>query len=382
MSSIVIRYLIIAAIIIIVRIVIAYYKRNKKGVTVLGLEMAKADEKEKQRIETGNYNSSPLPDYDYRKWKNEQSLINPVENELDLIITNLCIEFANDNESNRSEIRKSLSQNNIYTLLEFAKRATIFAIRKNEEKYIYKGFVAISMIESERCDFRDVLVTLSFLNHATQKLDLNIKEVFDNTIQFSEQSTGNLVKGFNERSEKAKSTQTMGGYVEIDTPYGIGFVNTYYKKYNPKKNLVKILFEISIYLAKDKYENGEITVGSDIDAIWLGARNDKNIEVLSAKATGCAFIRSILKEELDVKSSEQYLYVYLTEFSDLDILDTLKEKANNNNSSNFAWLCFSENNLLCMIIQRSVRHGVKDYETNESLKRFKDNFRKIIKAHN
>jgi hypothetical protein len=374
------KFLIIALIVIIVRIVIYYLKENKKGVTVLGREIAAADEKERQKIESGNYKKSPLPNFDYRKWEDEQSLINPIENELDLIITNLCIEFSNSDESKRNEIRTSLSQDNIYTLLEFTKRATIFSIRK-EEKYIYHGFTTVSMIESERCDFRDVLVTLSFLNHAIQKMNLNAEKIFEKTIQLSEHNTANLVKGFYERPHKSKNIETMGGFVETDTPYGIGYVNTHYKKYNPQKNLVKILFEMSDYLSRDKYRNGEITTGSDIDTFWFGAQDDKNIERLNAKANGCAFIRFILKEGLSVDTSEQYLYIYLTEFKDLNILNTLVGISNHNNSSNFASLCFAEDSILCMVIERSIRQGVKDYETNESLKRFEIALREIINSH-
>jgi hypothetical protein len=377
------KYLIIAAIVIIVRIIIFLYRknRNQPRVTILGREIAAGDEKEKQRIVTGNFKESPLHGLSYRNWKDEQSLINPVKNELDLTIINLCKKFINGDESIRTEIRNSLSQEDIYTLIEFIKRATVFAIRNKETGYINNGFTAVSMIETERCDFRDVWVVLSFLNYGLKKFNADNKEIYEETMQRAEQKTAGLIKNFFERALKSKNVKGPDGYMEVQTPYGSGFVHTYLKKYSPKKDIVKMLFEISDYLSKDKYENGEIVVGSDIDAIWFGARNDKNIERLNAKANGCAFIRATLKESLDVNNGEQDLYVYLTEFNDLDILNILKGKAESNTSSSFAWLCFSEDNLLCMVIQRSVRHGVKDYETNESLKRLEDGLREIIAAN-
>ena len=374
------NYLIIGASVIVIRIIISLLlgKDKKERVIVLGREIAAADEKERQRIKAGNHKESPLPDYNYRKWKDEQSLINPAENELDASITQLCTAFISADENKKEEIRKSLNQDNIYTLLEFVKRKTVFAIRQKEPKHISNGFTAISMIESERCDYRDVSVTISFLDHGIQKLNLTSADFFENAFELSEQQTAGLMKGYYERSKKNKKIERAGGYVEIETPYGTGFVNTYFRKYNPEKNLVKILFEISDYLSKDKYKKGEITIGSDIDAVWFGERGNKNIERLNAKANGCAFVRSTLKEGLHIKSNEQVLHVFLTEFSNLNILHALKEKAENNKSSSFAWLCFSEDNLLCMVIQRATREGVEDYESNESLKRFEDGLRKII----
>ena len=159
-------------IIVLIAIQIWNAYKDKTKTTILGQEMSDATEMEKKRIEAGNLLPSPLPDYDYSKWADEQSLIDPIENELDLKIIELCTTFKTYDADKRKETINSLSQDNIYTLLEFSKRATIFGIRKKDQSYIENGFIAIAMTDAERCDYRDLLVSLSFLNFGLQKLSL------------------------------------------------------------------------------------------------------------------------------------------------------------------------------------------------------------------
>lgn len=365
---------------VIIALVIWNSNRNKRGTIVLGKEMADASEKERQRIEAGNFSQSPLPDFDYSKWPNEQSLINPTKNELDLKIIELCSNFNKYDEGKRNEVRKSFTQDDIYTLLEFSKRATLFGVRKKEPSYIYNGLVAVSMIETERCDYRDVLVALSFLNFGVQKLNLITSTVFEDATKLSEEKTGKLIKEFSEQNTKNKSLEVMGGYTAIETSNGISFIETNYKKYNPEKNLAKILFDISDYVSGDKYHTGQITTGEEIASIWLSANNDKKIEKIISKATGCASLSTGLRNEFHPKSDMQMLLIYLAEFKENQSPQVLTEQVNNNMPTTFSRLSFVEDNIFCVVIQRATIINGEDFETNKSLKRFETPIREIIKT--
>lgn len=365
---------------VIIALVIWNSNKNKKGTVVLGKEMADASEKERQRIEAGSFSQSPLPDFNYSKWSNEQSLINPIENELDLKIIELCIDFNKYDEGKRNEVRKSITQDNIYTLLEFSKRATLFGVRKKEPTYIHSGFVAVSMIEAERCDYRDVLVTLSFLNFGAQKLNLNTSAIFKEAIKLSEENTANLVKEYSENNTEDKSLEVMGGYSAIETSNGISFIETNYEKYNPEKNLVQMLFAVSDYVFGDKYHKGQITIGEEIASTWLSADNDKKIEKIISKATGCASLSTDLRNEFHPKGDMQMLLIYLAEFKDDKSGQALMEQVNNNTSTTFSRLSFVENNIFCIVIQEATIINAEGFETNKSLKRFETPIRGIIKS--
>lgn len=341
---------------IIIVLVIIFLSKKKKRTIILGQEIADAAEKERQRLETGNYSQSPLKNHSYSKWKDEQSLINPIENELDSKIIKLCDEFKNYSEEKRNEIRRSINQDEIYTLLVFIQRATLFGVRKNQPSYIHSGFIAVSMIESERCDYRDVLVSLSFLGYGLEKLDINKSEIFNEALKFSEGKTHQLIQQFAVGRSKQNSIEMVGGYTAIETAQGISFIRANYEKYNPKHDLVKTLFDISDSISGDKYDKGDITIGEKVAPIWLNADKNRKIEVAISNASGCASLRTKPKKEFNQKN--QMLLIYLAEFNDKETLQLLIQQVNSTIPTTFARLSFEEGNMFCIVIQRAIMVGV------------------------
>jgi hypothetical protein len=197
----------------------------KTDKTIIGKELAEASMKENENLDSNNV-KSPLLNFSYSKFLNEQSLINPKLNELDSLIIKLCEKFKNSNDSIKNEIRKSIRQNDIYTLLQFTQRTTVFSIRRKEAIFLEDGFIAISMIEAERCDYRDVLVALSFLDFGITKLNLNETKMFHDAVILSEPKTANLIRQFSQRSTKDKSLEEVAGYKAVETPNGITFMET------------------------------------------------------------------------------------------------------------------------------------------------------------
>ena len=206
-------------------LLIQCFNAPKTDDTVLGKELVEASEKEKENLDSINV-KPPLLNFSYSKFPNERSLINPKLNELDSLIIKLCEKFKNSNDSIKNEIRKSIRKNDIYTLLQFTERATVFSIRRKEAIFVEDGFVAISMIETERCDYRDVIMALSFLNFGIIKLNLNETKMFYDAAILSEAATANLIRQFSERNTKDKSLEEVAGYKSVETTNGIAFIET------------------------------------------------------------------------------------------------------------------------------------------------------------
>ena len=369
-------------IIILVAIQIWNANKNKAKTTILGQEMADATETEKKRIEAGNLLPSPLPDFDYSKWADEQRLIDPVENELDLKILQLCTAFKTYDADKRKEARNSLSQDNIYSLLEFTKRATIFGIRKKDQSYINNGFISIAMIDAERCDYRDILVTLSFLNYGLQKLNLEQSSIVQEATKLSDGKTKKLTEEFFKRSEKERRLEEMAGYTAIETSKGISFIETNYEKYNPKHNLAKILFDISDYVYSDKYLKGQIAIGQDIPLIWLSAENDTKIEKALTGTTGTATLSTELRKDFSPQSDMQMLIIYLSELNDGKSQQILLEQLSKTSPTTFKRISFVQDNIICVIVQRATMVDLEDFESQESLKRFEKPIRGLIQKSN
>lgn len=352
--------------------------KSKTRTTTLGEEMADATEMEKKRVEAGSSLPSPLPDFGYSKWKDEQSLIDPVENELDLKTIQLCTAFKTSNAEKRKEIVNSLSQDNIYTLIEFTKRATIFGIRRKDQSYIKNGFLAIAMIDADRCDHRDVFVTFGFLGYGLEKLNIAQNSIVQEILVLADGKTKELTEGFFERSDNNRSIEKIAGYTAIETSKGISFIRTEYEKYNPKHNLAKILFDISDYVYHDKYQKGNLAIGESIPLVWLDAEKDERVEEALSGTNGTAKLSAELRDGLSPKSDMQMLLIFLTEFNDAKSQQIILEQLAKTSATTFKRISFVQDNVLCIIVQKATMDGLEDFESQESLKRFEKPIRALI----
>jgi hypothetical protein len=346
--------------------------------TTLGEEKANATGVEKKRIEASKLLASPLPSFSYSKWPDEQSLIDPVENELDLEILQRCTAFKKYGAGKRTKIRNALNQEHIYTLLEFAKRATVLGIRKKDPLYISNGLIAIAMIDAERCDFRDVLVTLSFLNYGLQKLNVEQNSIVQEITKLCDGKTKKLTEEFFQSTEKGGNVEYMSGYTAIETSKGVGFIEKRIRKYNPKRNLAKILLDISDYVYSDKYLKGQVAIGAEIALAWLSADNGSQIDKALSTTTGTAMLHTQLRSDFSPKSNMQMLLIYLSEFSDDKSEQILLEHLDKTAPKKFKRISFVQDNILCVIVQSATVFGLEEFESQASLKRFEKPIRELI----
>jgi hypothetical protein len=110
---------------------------------ILGTEIANAKEAELKRILEGKNGKSSMPIESYDKWPDEKHLYNPILNALDSALCDMSHEFEKSSPEDRINLRKSISMDEIYTLLLFSKRVSIFAIRTNDPKILNCGLNSI-----------------------------------------------------------------------------------------------------------------------------------------------------------------------------------------------------------------------------------------------
>ena len=105
-----------------------------------------------------------MPTATYNNWPNEKHLLNPVENTLDLELRELCGAYQSFDPSQKLNLRHSITQDLVFTLLLFSKRIAILGIRSKDETFIRDGLTAISMIESHKCDPRAIGIIEYFIS--------------------------------------------------------------------------------------------------------------------------------------------------------------------------------------------------------------------------
>ncbi len=279
--------------------IVSCSNKQKKNTVVLGQELADANQKEQERLESGNYNDSPFPEFNYSKWKGEKSLINPQINELDSFIVQFTNKYIESNDAQRKDIRNSLSQDDIYTIFTFCQRATIFGIRDNGHKaYIENSLNSLSMVDPERCDYRDALVAMAFANHGIQKSTLNRRELYNKAAKLANPKMAELLIGFEARKVEDQSIENMAGYTQILTGSGIGFVQYGYEEFQPTINLSEIGFKISEFIENEKYQGASISVGESLPLIWVDGEDNSELKEILNRSLGTVSVRAYPKEEL------------------------------------------------------------------------------------
>src|ERR1035441_3516391 len=153
---------------------------------VLGQQMADAVKNEKVRLNQGNALVSPLPRGRYALQPGECDLLNPGRVPLDAQIRQCCKDFVELSGSKRTEYSAAISLDELYTLIEFAKRAAVFSLRNKDADPLKDAFTALAIIEAKRTDFRDILATLAFLHHTAARIGQDPEPLFRGAAEIAE----------------------------------------------------------------------------------------------------------------------------------------------------------------------------------------------------
>jgi len=378
-----IKFLILGLVLIIaVFTIVSCSSKQKKNIVVLGQELADANQKEQARLKSDNYSDSPFPEFNYSKWKGEKSLINPQVNELDSFIVQLTNEYIASNDSERNVIRNSLSQDDIYTIFTFCKRTVIFGLRDNENKdFIKNSLNTLSMVDPERCDFRDALVAMAFANHGIHKSALHTTELYNRATQFANPKMAELLSGFDARKTEDKSLENMAGYTEIQTENGIGFVQCGYEKFQPRTNLLEIGFKISEFVDNEKYQGASVSVGESLPLIWVDGEDNSELKNILNRSLGTVSVSAHPKEELYSGWTSQMFLLYLIECENQTDANRIVKIANQSEGKNHSKIVLNDDEVFCILITRSIAVGVDDFEDVESIQRFKEPLLKLIKEN-
>lgn len=358
--------------------------RKDRGETsdciVLGGELAAARQAERRRRSKALLAKSPMPDLEYDFERGELSLLKPVLHPLDRRLASLCKRFAKSSEEKRAAMRAAISKEEFYTLLAFAHRAAVFAIREQRAAWAVDGLTAVTMIEAERVDWRDILVALGLLHHAATRAGLAADRVFVDLSTLAEPGTAELMQGFRERPRGDKNLASWG-FEEVETDAGIGLIQGGFGRCKPTYDLIAIAVEMADCFTADRYRPSSIDCGDIMQRVWLASRDDRALNrALDAIRAGIS-IEAELRRTKGVKASSQHFLAYLMEMKTEAAAQQLLEIARKKKPTGFSKVELAAGRLFCLIVARSWWEGVKAYETHQSLARFSEPIGDILRRH-
>lgn len=345
---------------------------------VLGQELADARAKDAEWKQSGGGGPSALPEESYDFWKGELNLINPAPTELDAKVRQACHSYAASIAEERIKIRKSISIDQFYTLIAFAKRSAVLAMRDRNPATVTDGLVAIAMIEIERVDYRDILMSLGILHHAAGRSGGDAVKMFTDAAALAEPKLAEYLLEFTNRAPEDQGLRDAWGYDEVETEYGIGLIGWGFEDFHPNADLSTAIIEVASVVASD-YESGGIEVATELPDVWLG--KDPAVEKILSRYRGCASFSGSLRPNLHKQHQSQQFTVFLVDANSADDAQRLFDIAAANQPKSHNQLALVRSNLFCLVVARSFVQGTANFETSESLQRFQEDLAAVLARH-
>lgn len=342
---------------------------GSSGVIELGTQMAQANAAQGRHEETHGALNSPLSDLRYSSIENR--LWRWVDSPIDSRIESVVTDFAAVSEVERNSVRDSLSMDDFYTLFAFARRRALAVLRGSEAGQIQPAFVSIAMIDIERVDWRDLIVTHSLVCYAGGRIGAPVADLVTRTIQLAERKTAEALMG--QRSRRINIAKSCG-YREVRTSEGVALFDTGYEHFSPQADLEKIAFESAVALEKNGYEIEDISLASDLPLTWLNGCDGSAIAKMARRISGCVHIHGVPSADPVPRSSGQSIRVFLGEAASETDAREIAAAAEKASSSERTKLGLASRRIFAVIIQHSWIVDTPPIEDAHSLERLRGVF--------
>lgn len=333
---------------------------------VIGTQMADATAAERRHGARNEGRSSPLASLRYST--KETYLWRWTDSRVDDDILAEVANFAQLGEAGRSAVRNSLTMDDFYTILIFARRCALASLRCDDAGKIEIAFAGLAMIELERIDWRDLSIASALVRYAGQSLRLPVASFVDRAVQLAEPQTARALSEDRAlRVDLAEST----GYREVRTPEGVALFETGYEHFAPKADLIKIVFESAVALDAGGYEISSVQVACDLPLTWLSTDEGSPISNVVKDFSGCVSIGGVPRADPAPESSGQSILVFVAEAASEEDARAVAAAADNPAIPDRTQLGSASGQLCAVIIQWSWMADTPPLEGKCSLERLR-----------
>jgi hypothetical protein len=112
----------------------------------------------------------------------------------DELIDEFVDHFAASGSEERDLQRSSLTMDDFYTVLTYARRAAVRALRSNDGELARRGVTALSVIDENRIDWRDLTWQAALLSYAIHRVSGNVTEAFDTAASLANGETSQALE--------------------------------------------------------------------------------------------------------------------------------------------------------------------------------------------
>jgi hypothetical protein len=328
--------------------------------------MAAAIDVERRR-QAADHGRSPIEGVHYDGAAGEFDLFRYVESSTDQDLRAVVENAWASTDEAVALTRSALTQDDMYTLLSFARRCALAALRERSSVKVVSGLHALVLVEAERIDWRDAAVAAGLLAYAGDRLGVKVRTL---VAEAARRAVPPMAEILVRHAKTPKKGLLVGGYREVRTSQGVGLTSDYGERYEPSSDLLARAERVIQLIESDRYRVHDLTTGTDLPAVWLPAAG---ATVLRAREALRACVTISARPESGAHGMpEQMFSVFLAEARNSGDAATIASAAVPKPGSESALLGVAAGPLCAVLVARSVVVGVEPIEDMQSVARFRE----------
>jgi hypothetical protein len=270
--------------------------------------------------------------------------------------------------ADRARVRSSLTMDDFYTLMTFARRCVLAALRNEDPGAVEAAFDALSAVDVERVDWRDVMVAASLASYAARRVGLGVDEVLAGAVRRADPQVADILE-----QAVTQDIDLAGewGYREVPTAAGPVLIESDGEL--ECDDLVSVLLATAEAVEDDgMYEVTNAGVTDELPATWLG--DTPEIAGARARLRGCVEVHA---EPPEVRFRD-FLLVFLAEAEQERDAEAIAEAAVQEVGPGTARLGIAVGKRCAVVIASSGVAGEPCVESAASLARFDSRIRGLL----
>lgn len=265
----------------------------------------------------------------------------------------------------RQRVRDSLTTEDFHTLITYARRCALAALRNEDPGAVEAAFDALSAVDLARVDWRDVAVASSLAAYAARRVGVEADEVLVGAVPRAEPAVGDIL------ARAVTSDDLVGdwGYREVRTAAGPVLLQS---GGSSSEELLMLALGVADLVERDgTYEVTDAGVADELPAVWLGNAPD----AVSARRglRGCVKVHA---EPVGVRFRD-FLLVFVAEAADPAAAEVIAAAAGQHGDGT-PQLGVAVGSRCAVVVASSAVVGQPSIEDRQSLSRFLDPVRALL----
>jgi hypothetical protein len=294
---------------------------------------------------------------------------------VDRIVHDLARTFASAETDERERIRSSLAMRDFYTIISYARRMTVEALRQGDPSPALSGITALAMIDRERLDWRDLSWAAGLVSFALVTTSEDARRPFVEMASLAERGTAEVLL---KHADSPTTNLRSWGFRVVETTDGPGLISDEGKRYEPTVDLIRLSENWANRIEEDGvWRVDEPAAGSNLPKVWL-RRGYGQLDLALDSLLGCVSLRGYMPNSTSSIQSEQMLLTFVAQTTSAHGANTIGLAAGPSTNGSFVGFGLAHRTLCAVVISRSVVQGVQGLETTVSIERFRTVLRGLV----